>query len=240
MLKTKDYIGFGLTAVNILVAGFLGFLGFRLSAATERIRSQVESFDKDNKQYAVVTDLLSKCTSDNPADRNFIFFLLRNNALQKGYDLATAHPALHTDSEFRQSFKQAMDACFVWVTASKSGQQTSTAATSAGATSGPATSSGAEQWVYLGTYSGGHWATQYLNFTSFDPTRYQKAAANGPEFGVNERTGDLYLRTGEFGVNGAFPPTTGTLKPGQKVQIIKTWPWYGSDNWWAVVKVTKQ
>jgi hypothetical protein len=235
--------------LTLAVTSVLGVVTFQLTKTTEAYKVEVERFETNTKKYAVVTDLLQKCTSEQPDNRNYFLFLRQNQSDKDGFDLMTVTPTIASDKGFQSQFRLALNRCMAWAVKTVgapqaepiaamspkpiSGQGSNTSAQLAG-------SEPAENWVYLGHYDG-HWSQYYLTFpTDFDPrtlTKDHPTPPNSIEYPVRAETGSLYLRYGSFGVNGEFPPVKRALAPGTKLEIKRTWPWLGDDDWWAVVEL---
>lgn len=238
-----DYI---LTGLGIAVTAAVAFAGYRLSLSADILDGKSKQFETENKQYAVISDFLRKCTSNDSADRNYVDFFLSDR-----YDLTYAHPALLNDKDFDTQFRKAKRACYKWLQESQSNAGLATTGNPANATpSGrPSPSSPfaipikdspayAKRWVYLGTYGKDrHWVTEYFNnLRGFDPSKYQSSKTVIATFTVNAQTGAVNVRSGTFLQGQAFPPVVNSLSPGTQVQVVRTWAWFGSDNWWAEIK----
>jgi hypothetical protein len=240
MPTNNKFIDYGLPALSLVITTILGFETYDLSKTTEGYKRQADKFETNTKEYAAITDLLQKCTSDAKGDQNYIIFLATSRQ-KKSFDLVSANPVLKDDAEFKKNFQSTLDACLTWAFNGGSTTAPESKGSDTVAKGGSEVADGTpESWVYLGNYDGRQWKSSYLDFpTDFNPRTYSNkdSTESGPTFAVREQTGSLYLRTGAFTSNGAFPPIKRALMTGTRVQIERTWPWQGGNDWWAVVKV---
>jgi hypothetical protein len=207
----------------------LAIVGFALTGlqvyGTER-RSKAE---RQDKQFESFLTLSQQCSSDDASDRARIRRVLFEY---------NQNPKL----ERNQMLEEVMGACSKLITERDAGPLVASAKPtppparppepSTIPPTGQTPAASPETWVYLGTYRNRKWETRYLDFSE----NLAPKALNG-EHRVRYETGALNVRTGPFSpTTGAFPPVTSSLAPGKRIRILRTWPWYNSDNWWAQIE----
>lgn len=222
----KDKISvFQVGATIVLAIVGFAFTGVQVYGTEKRSKAE-----RQDKQFESFLTLSQQCASDDLNERARIRRVLFEY---------NQNPKL----ERNQMLEEVMGACSKLITERDAGGLAPSAKpvpppapppkqSTAPPAAQPPPAKSPETWVYLGTYRNQKWETRYLDFSD----KLAPGALKG-EYTVRDETGALNVRTGFFSpTTGAFPPVTSSLQPGKRIKILRTWPWYGSDNWWAEIE----